>query len=102
MVNRHNSPTLIVEVYRVLEYRPAPKSCGAKVKYSLEADAIEAAERHNKRFVCGDMQPYWCGLHWAWHIGHDNRLRNRLKNARLEADSAWFQRWWARTGGNAA
>ena len=100
MVNRHNSPTLIVEVYRVLEYRPAPKSC-RKAKRS-EADAIEAAERHNKRFVCGDMQPYWCRRHWAWHIGHDNRRRNRLKNARLEADSAWFQRWWARTGGNAA
>ena len=107
MVNRQNNPTaagatLIVEVYRVIEYRPAPKSCGAKVKFASEDDAIAAAERHNRRFVCGDMQPYWCRRHWAWHIGHDNRRRIRLKIARLEADSAWFAQWAARTRGNAA
>jgi len=101
MVKRQNSPKLIVEVYRVIEYRPAPKSCGAKVKRS-EADAVEAAERHNRRFICGDMQAYWCRRHWAWHIGHDNRRRNRLKRARLEEHCAWF-RWWAeRTRANAA
>ena len=106
MVKRHDNPTdiSVTLIYSVIEYRPARKSCAMKAKFASEDDAIAAAERHNRRVVCSDMHAYWCRLHWAWHIGHDNRRRNRLKNARMAADIAWFRWWWraSQTGGKAA
>ena len=93
-----NAPTRF-EIYRCIDYRPTAAPCDGKTRYSKES-AMEAADAHNQRFVCGDMEAYPCERHRAWHIGHA-KFRRR-KNLRLREDYAWFVLWAAERVENAA
>lgn len=82
------------DTYRRIGYPPNRSSCRQKVRYSSEADAIEAAAQHEWEIVCTGMNAYWCSEHRCWHIGHrDKHLAARL--ALLEAVS-WFDGFYRR------
>lgn len=95
--DRAPAPPTRFEIYILIDYPAAP--CGGKRRYS-EADARDAADAHNQRFVCGDMQAYPCAAHRAWHIGHATFRSG--KNRQLREDYAWFARWAAKAVGKAA
>ena len=97
--DRTPNPPTRLEIYILIDYRPPAAPCGGKKRYS-EADARDAADAHNQRFICGDMQAYPCAAHRAWHIGHATFRSG--KNRQFREDYAWFARWAAKAVGNAA
>lgn len=97
--DRTSAPPTLVEIHILIDYRRTAAPCGGKRRYS-ESEAREAADAHNQRFVCGDMQAYPCAAHRAWHIGHATFRSG--KNRQFREDYAWFARWAARAVGNAA
>lgn len=70
-------------------YIKGNKGC-RKVSYTHEM-ALQKAEEHNVRYVCGDMGAYKCQHHDAWHIGHTSRTK--LADDRLVEHVKWFEKW---------
>ena len=50
-------------------------TCKKRKNYRSYGDAVEAAEKHNKRVLFAGMHAYFCRRHQYWHIGHSDKHR---------------------------
>ena len=64
--------------YRREGYKPT-NSCSGKRRYLNRADAARAVRQHTQRVICIGYNEYWCERHQAWHVGHPNKNRKKIK-----------------------